>query len=513
MLYSIGFALGLVGLLGLMLDRKGLEQLRFALLPGLGLWLIGLITSAPSIQIFLGQTFKDLLFLGGAALLFRAIAQSAAYAIPLSIIALLSMLGLHRSYYDLHEQNQVVVTVTEPQTDEALNLDSNAELLVELSSEEYDERWRRWIGQQGWETSRAFDPSRADQTDLDDYYMVNIPAAEATQLEAIIQKIESTGWVDWVEPNEIIQIEINPARTLPKLNKQLGVNDPGVVEQWALAALEMDKVYQLLGNDGVQPQKKALIVVLDTGVDAAHEDLKDNFRSISKKYNDDPQGHGTHCAGIIGAVTNNGLGVASYARTSDFIEISSVKVLRAGGSGTQQDIIKGMIAAVDAGADVLSMSLGGFSTQSRQRAYSEAVRYATDRGAIVVASAGNSNRDAAGYAPVNSTGIIGVSAIDNQLQRASFSNRVNRIEMAVAAPGVGIYSTKPNNTYAAHNGTSMAAPYVSGIVGIMKSIRPNLTNKEAFKILQQTGKSTQDTRATGKLIQPAAALQALLNAG
>ncbi|MEL7424934.1 MAG: S8 family serine peptidase, partial [Bacteroidota bacterium] len=97
-----------------------------------------------------------------------------------------------------------------------------------------------------------------------------------------------------------------------------------------------------------------------------------------------------------------------------------------------------------------------------------------------------------------------------QLQRAGFSNRVNRIEMAVAAPGVGIYSTKPNNTYAAHNGTSMAAPYVSGIIGIMKSVRPSLTNKEAFKILQQTGKNTQDTQNTGKLIQPAAALQAVL---
>ena len=506
MLYSIGFILSLVGLMGLMLDRQGLEQLRLAFFPGLALWFLGMVTTVGSFQVFLGQSFTDLLFLGGSALLFRAIAQSK-FAVPGSIVALLAMVAFHQSF----EPRQNAEAVTEAIYDQ-VNLDQSAELLVELSNEDDFERWKRWIGAQGWETTRAFDPLRAEQTDLDDYYVVNIPAEQVSNLEAIIQQIEATGWVDWVEPNEIIQIEINPARTLPKLNKQLGVNDPGVSEQWALAALEMDKLYKLLGEQRVKPQKKALIVVLDTGVDAQHEDLQGNFRSIKKSYNNDPQGHGTHCAGIIGAVTNNGVGVASYARTNDFFDISSVKVLRAGGSGTQQDIIKGMIAAVDAGADVLSMSLGGFSTQSRQRAYSQAVKYATDRGAIVVASAGNSNRDAAGYAPVNSTGIIGVSAIDNQLQRASFSNRVNRIEMAVAAPGVGIYSTKPNNTYAAHNGTSMAAPYVSGLIGIMKSINPSLTNKEAFKILQQTGKSTQDTRNTGKLIQPAAAVEAVLNA-
>jgi thermitase len=209
-------------------------------------------------------------------------------------------------------------------------------------------------------------------------------------------------------------------------------------------------------------------------------------------------------------VTNNGVGVASLARSTDYYDITSIKVLRAQGSGTQQDIISGIIEAVDAGADVISMSMGGFSTQARQRAYSEAVRYATDKGCIVVAAAGNSNRDAAGYTPVNAQGVIGVSAVDQDLQRAAFSNRVGRLQMAVAAPGVGIYSTKPNSTYDAHNGTSMATPFVSGLLGLMKSIQPDLTAKEAFKILERTGIPTRNTGDTGKLIQPAAALTALL---
>ncbi len=185
--------------------------------------------------------------------------------------------------------------------------------------------------------------------------------------------------------------------------------------------------------------------------------------------------------------------------------------MKAGGSGSQQEIIQGILTAADKGADVLSLSLGGFSTQSRQRAYSQAVKYATDKGAIVVAAAGNSNRDAAGYTPVNAIGMIGVSAIDNELNRADFSNRVGKIGMAVAAPGVGIYSTKPNSTYDSHNGTSMATPFVSGLLGIMKSIHPELTNKEAYKILYNSGIETKDTGNTGRLIQPAGAVRLLVN--
>ena len=273
----------------------------------------------------------------------------------------------------------------------------------------------------------------------------------------------------------------------------------------------MDKLYQLLSEQGVQPKKRALVAILDTGVDANHEDIKDNFFSISKKYNDDPKGHGTHCAGIAGAVTNNGVGVASFARTNEFFRITSIKVLSGAGSGTQKQIIDGIIEAADRGADVISLSLGGFSNQSRQSAYSQAVKYATDRGAIVVAAAGNSNRDAATYTPVNANGIIGVSAIDPDLNRAVFSNRVGRIKMALAAPGVGIYSTKPNGNYAAHNGTSMACPQVSGVLGLMKSIQPSLTAKDAHQLLHRTGITTKETANTGRLIQPYRAVKELLN--
>lgn len=81
--------------------------------------------------------------------------------------------------------------------------------------------------------------------------------------------------------------------------------------------------------------------------------------------------------------------------------------------------------------------------------------------------------------------------------------------MGVAAPGVGIYSTIPNNKYNTFNGTSMATPYVAGLVGLMKSIKPNLTAEQAYNILNKTGKDTKATSETGKLINPAEAIKNL----
>lgn len=506
MIYTLGFVLSLFALMGIMLDRQGLKKLSYLLLPALGLWGFGVAGQTHSLSSFFALSFVDLLFMGGAALVFRGLSHSRQFTIPAALVALLSMTAVHTLFErKIDEKTDINTSFNE------LNLDEHGELLVELQNDYDLERWKKWIGAQNWETSLAFQMKDGSTTDLDDYYLVDIPAEEGTNLAAVIEKIKASGFIDWIEPNEQIQVSLEPARKLAPINKTLGVNDPQLDQQWAMEALKMDAFYKLLEKNGKQAVKKqALVAILDTGVDAKHEDLHANYVSIDKKSDDDPRGHGTHCAGIAGAVTNNGIGVASFARSADYYNITSVKVLKAGGSGTQKDIIQGIITAVDNGADVLSLSLGGFSTQSRQRAYSEAVKYATEKGAIVVAAAGNSNKDAANYTPVNARGMIGVSAIDNELNRASFSNRVGRIDMALAAPGVAIFSTKPNNNYEAHNGTSMATPFVSGLLGVMKSIRPELTNKQAYKILYDTGIKTKDTANTSRLIQPAAALERLL---
>jgi thermitase len=273
--------------------------------------------------------------------------------------------------------------------------------------------------------------------------------------------------------------------------------------------MRMDELFAYLRENKVKPKRRALVAILDTGVDATHEDIKANFKSIASKHNKDPHRHGTHCAGIAASVSNNGKGVASFSHDNTFVRVSSVRVLSPLGSGTQRGIINGMLEAADNGADVISMSLGGRSTQSAQRAYQKAVKYATDKNAIVVAAAGNSNRNARDYSPVNVKGVLGVSALDPDLNRAIFSNSVQDIDMAVAAPGVDILSTVPGDKYAKFSGTSMATPYVAGLLGLLKSLNPDLTTREAYDILHGSGAQTQSTRETGRFIQPLEAVKGL----
>jgi thermitase len=161
------------------------------------------------------------------------------------------------------------------------------------------------------------------------------------------------------------------------------------------------------------------------------------------------------------------------------------------------------------------MSLGGRSNSSRLKAYKDAIKYANKKDAIVVVAAGNSNTNAKQYSPANTPGVITVSAVDTLIGRASFSNYIQDVEMGIAAPGVQIYSTTPtlsrNGKYAAFNGTSMATPYVAGLVGLMRSLDPKINTKEVYKILDETGKPTKDTKKTGKLIYPVEAVKRVIN--
>lgn len=393
---------------------------------------------------------------------------------------------------------------------EGIVLDPSGEFLVELKEGVSTEQFAQWLDNLDLKASRAFFPQDAAVTTLDNYYVIDIPNTQMRKMNRIRKEIQKSPLVDWLEDNEEITVAPNPSVKPPEINKRFGINDPGVAHLWGFDAIGMDRLYNYLASAQVNPRKKARIAILDTGIDAQHEDIKGNYVSIKSTYDNDPQGHGTHCAGIAGAVSNNGVGVASFSRDNKYSSISSVKVLNSSGMGTQQSIIAGMIEAADNGVDVFSMSLGGRSNQPRQRAYEKAVQYAAKKGAIVVVAAGNSNRNAKEFAPANTPGIITVSAIDQQQNRAFFSNYVNDLDMGIAAPGVEIYSTIPGSKYAAYNGTSMATPYVAGLVGLMKSIRPSLTTREAYDILKATGKETRNTRETGRLIQPEAAIKALL---
>ncbi len=463
-------------------------------------WVASWYMSETSWTIKMGMATRDLLILAGSGLFFLSMASKKA-RFWIGLIALGAIIYFLR-------QGVIPTPSAQQVSQDNIELDSEGEWLLELREDASIDILQPFTQSYGLSFRPAFQPASPEATELDDYYVVDIPAEYLSERETIKSKLMAGGAVDWIEANEVINVApIEPSRKLPKVNGKFGVNDPELYQQWAMPALKADEFYRYLQTNKIKPKKKAKIAILDTGVDSQHEDLKGHYKSIRKKHDDDPRGHGTHCAGIAGAVTNNGRGIAGLARTEEFVEISSIKVLSAYGTGSQKSIIDGMIEAADAGVDIISMSLGGLSNQSKQRAYAKAVRYANKKGAIVVCAAGNSNRNASGYAPVSAPGVIGVSALDQNLNRAVFSNTVQDIEMGIAAPGVDIFSTIPGSKYKAYSGTSMATPYVAGLLGILRSLDPDMDTKTAHKILHESGQKTKDGNLTGRFIQPLQAVK------
>ncbi len=274
------------------------------------------------------------------------------------------------------------------------------------------------------------------------------------------------------EQNLIAQLRDNPLVDKVELDGVVRVfmttNDPLISQQWGLfkakfadpgtSAWDINK-----GSTSIK------IAILDTGIDQNHEDLvskivvNKNFTTSSTV--DDLYGHGTHVAGIAAAVINNNIGVAGSGYNS---VLMNVKVLDDRGSGYYSWVANGIIWAVDNGAKVINMSLGGSMASS---ILEDAINYAWSKGAVVVAAAGNDGSDAPSY-PAYYTNAIAVAATDSSDLKTSWSNYGSWVD--VAAPGSSIYSTLPNHSnrigkrnYGSLSGTSMAAPYVAGLAGLV----------------------------------------------
>ncbi|PSP75826.1 peptidase S8 [Halobacteriales archaeon QS_1_68_20] len=213
------------------------------------------------------------------------------------------------------------------------------------------------------------------------------------------------------------------------------------------------------------------VAVVDTGIDAYHGDLQANLGNGadftgSGSWNDD-NGHGTHVAGTVGAV-QNGSGVIGVGHE---ITLHAVKVLDSNGGGSYSDIADGIRWAADQGHDAINLSLGGgYSSAVR-----DAVRHAYyNRGALVVAAAGNDGcYDCVGY-PAAHDEAIAVSAINQNDRLASFSSYGPEIELA--APGKDVWSTWPGDDYRQLDGTSMASPHVAGAGAHLMTVGYNNTD-------------------------------------
>lgn len=349
----------------------------------------------------------------------------------------------------------------------------------------------------------AFDVMLVTKTELDDYLIVDIP--DGLKLEEEIHHIEGIEGIRSIEYNSVYKDDKMPGVMPAKRAGNYMTNDPMRSQQWHMDRIKIDELFTYIQSSNVKPVRTAQLYVLDSGSDAKHPDLQMHHSQMGTQ--DDKFGHGTHCLGVAAATNNNGIGISSIIPNRDWVEIHSIKVLGDNGYGARAQAIQGIITAADQGADVISMSMGALSLFNARNVYNEAIDYAQSRGTIVVASAGNSNSDAEQYAPANANNSITVTAIDENNNKASFSNTVENTKYGIAAPGTNILSTIPNNKYEAQSGTSMAAPQVSATIALMKSIRPELNVERVHRILMETGTDTNDTALTGKMIYPAEAIK------
>ncbi len=243
-------------------------------------------------------------------------------------------------------------------------------------------------------------------------------------------------------------------------------SDPLRPEQWALDMVHADTAWTTSRGAGV------VVAVIDSGVDGSHPDLIGALvpgfnartdRGDTSSPDTDPDGHGTHVAGTIAARQGNGIGIAGLAPDS---QIMPVKALDAQGEGYMSDVVEGMTWAVDHGAGVINLSLGGPDADFA----SSAVTYARSKGVTVVAAAGNDGTTTPMY-PAAVPGVLGVAAVDANGNAASYSNRGSWVD--IAAPGSRIISTVPApENYASYSGTSMATPHVSAVAALVRAAAP-----------------------------------------
>lgn len=282
-------------------------------------------------------------------------------------------------------------------------------------------------------------------------YVEPVESTFSTPYSTVLPKEES--WYSWVKEN---MTSPDPALTDPR----------GTTYQWMHDAVDTYAAWGVTTGDSW-----VKVAVIDTGVNANHEDLKGKVTSYDIGYGtndgfgaDNKDSHGTHVAGIIAATMNNGKGGAGIAPG---VSIINIRVANSSGSMPADKIAQGIYKAVDAGAHIINMSLGGpmFSWTEQ-----DAISYAVSRGVTVIAAMGNVGSNAMDY-PAAYDGVIAVAATDASGSRAYFSNYGAWAD--VSAPGQNIYSTVYNgsytNRYDSYQGTSMAAPVVAGVAALYTS--------------------------------------------
>lgn len=271
-------------------------------------------------------------------------------------------------------------------------------------------------------------------------------------------------------------------------------NDKKFNNQWHHRKINSTKAW-----DVTKGSTQVIVAVVDTGMSLVHEDLKNqlwyNVKEIAANGIDDDQNgfiddiagwdfanndnnayddqsHGSHCAGIIGAESNNQIGVTGVAWN---VKLMPLKFITSSGSGSEVNAIKAILYAADNGAHIISASWG---SPEPVQALSDAIAYAATKNVLFVAAAGNDKTNSdrkpfypAGYKLPN---VISVAASGGSNNRADFTN-FGATAVHIAAPGVDIYSTSMKQSYETKSGTSMAAPVVSGVATLILALQKNMS--------------------------------------
>jgi subtilisin family serine protease len=355
--------------------------------------------------------------------------------------------------------------------------------------------------------------------------VVVLPVADTAAAENAAQQLDADPRIvaaDVDVPVSLADVEYNAiGDSIPdpdvSANANTGDNLSG--NQWALDTLSATTAW------GASRGAGQIVAVIDTGVDGTHADLAGQLVSGMDYVGDsfsngtgtvDPNGHGTHVAGIIAAKQGNGIGIAGLAPDA---KVMPIRVLNAQGSGYSSDVISGIVYAADHGATVINMSLGGTTASESMRS---AIDYAISRNVVVLGAAGNNNTfcTAGSTAPWPASvcsypgafpNTIGVAATESNNTRASYSNQGAFID--VAAPGSNILSTYNGGGYVYASGTSMATPYAAAGVALLRAAAPSASVNDVRNVFSNSvtdlGTAGFDTSFGPGLMNPIAGLTAI----
>ncbi len=320
---------------------------------------------------------------------------------------------------------------------------------------------------QGWRVGRTLLPI-VEQLPRSGWWRVQVEAGQEAEMLAVLR--QQTDVTD-VNYNYQLRAAVEPDDAAYQAGQLWGLQTMQAITAW--------QIYT--GSDTVT------IAVIDSGIDLDHPDLAAkvvtgyNYIDPTQPPTDD-YNHGSHVAGIAAAVANNGQGVVGVSWGA---RLMPLKILDAQGRGSSADLAEAVYFAVDNGAKIINMSLGARGSMwpctGTMSLVEEAFAYAASRQLLLVGAAGNDYREGVNC-PSAFDAVIAVGGTTPADERASFSNYGPRLD--VSAPGLSIYSTTFNDSYADKSGTSMATPYVAGLAALIWSFAPQLSALEVRDMLE-----------------------------